>query len=153
MFYSAYKHKKEKIASPSGEMLETRYAYEVDKKGMKNLVEKEKENVYEKIQTYLEETKIENVIQRVISGDESVLRPDAIYADISQHPKDMLTAMEQIKGLENSYSELSNEVKEKYPTLESWVMNAGTEDWMKLNGYIKETPEIATNKQFHIKKS
>lgn len=145
-FYSAYNlPKREDLKfSPSGEELENTYAYEVDKKGMKQLQKTGETNVYEKIQMYAEETKVENVIQKVIAGDESVLRPNNIYADISKHPKDMLEAMEQIHNLENTYNELSNKIKEKYPTIESWVENAGTMDWMKLNGYIEETPQITT---------
>lgn len=149
MFNSAYSHKplEERLSTPCGNEIEIRYGYEVDKKGLKVLVENGTENVYDKIQTYLEETKIENVIQRVIAGDESVLRPDAIYADISEHPKDMLTAMEQIHNLEQSYSELPEEVKKEYPTIQSWVENAGTHEWMKLNGYIQEAPEIVTQEK------
>lgn len=145
IFYSAYNLPKREdlMFSPSGEELENTYAYEVDKKGMKQLQKTGKTNVYEKIQMFAEETKIENVIQRVIAGDESVLRPNNIYADVSQHPKNMLEAMQQIHNLEKTYNELSQEVKEKYPTLESWVENSGTADWMKLNGYIQETPEMA----------
>lgn len=143
-FYSAYDlPEKENISySPSGEENENTYAYEVDKKGLKQLVKTGETNVYEKIQAYAEETKIENIIQRVIAGDETVLRPNNIYADVSQHPKDMLEAMEQIHNLENTYNELSKEIKEKYPTLESWVENSGTSEWMKLNGYIQETPQM-----------
>lgn len=140
-FYSAYNLPKNKKYTLSGEEEETTYSYEIDKKGMKNLQATGKTNVYEKIQTYAEETKIENVIQRVIAGDESVLRPDAIYADITNHPKNLLEAMEQIHNLENTYNNLTEEIKEKYPTLESWVTEAGTYDWMKLNGYIQEKQE------------
>lgn len=146
-FHSAYNLPEEKAFSPSGEEEEITYGYEIDKKGLKNLVETGKTNVYEKIQQYAEETKIENVIQRVLAGDESVMRPDAIYADISKHPKSMLEAMEQIHGLEKTYSELSEEIKQKYPTIESWVQSAGTEEWMKLNGYIKEQPQMQEVKE------
>lgn len=145
MFIAAYaKERRSDAPSPSGSEIETTYGYEVDKKGMKVLKPNGTKNVYEKIQEYLEETKIENVIQRVIAGDTSVLRPDAIYQDITNMPTNMIDAMNQVKALEKTYNELPKEIKDKYQTIEEFVQASGTEKWMKDMGYITEPIPVQT---------
>lgn len=137
-FISAYsKERRSKANTPAGDHLEKTYGYEVDKKGLKMLVENGVKNVYEKIQEYLEETKIENVIQRVIQGDETVLRPNGIYEDITKYPNTLMDAMNQIHALENTYDSLSKELKEKYPTIQDFVEKSGTATWMEDLGYIQ----------------
>lgn len=136
-FASAYsKARRSDLCTPCGEELETTYGYEVDKKGLKQLVPNGQKNVWEKVQEYAEEVKLENVIARVTTGDTSMLRPDAIYQDITDAPKSMIEAMNQVHALEETYANLSNEAKQKYPTIESYVQAAGTAEWMEMNGYI-----------------
>lgn len=145
MFITAYaKERRCTTPSPSGSELETTYGYEIDKKGMKVLKPNGTKNVYEKIQEYLEDSKIENVIQRVIAGDTSVLRPDAIYQDITNMPKNMIDAMNQIKALEKTYNDLPKEIKDKYQTIEDFVQASGTEAWMRDMGYISEPVPVET---------
>lgn len=139
MFITAYsEERRNKKKTPGGAETEPTYSYEVDKKGLKVLKQTGTKNVYEAIQEYLEETKIENVIQRVVAGDTSVLRPDAIYQDITNMPTNMIEAMNQIKNLEDTYNGLSDELKNKYQTIEDFVQASGTENWMKDMGYITE---------------
>ena len=145
MFVTAYsKDRRSTATTPSGTELEPTYAYEIDKKGLKELRENGKKNVYEAIQEHLEETKIENVIQSVIAGDTSVLRPNVIYDDITGMPNNLMDAMNQIHALEDTYANLSQEVKAQYPTLESFVTAAGSEAWMIANGYIQQEQKLET---------
>lgn len=146
MIISAYsEERRNKAKTPCGTQIEKTYGYEIDKKGLKTLVENGSKNVYEKIQEYLEETKIENVIARVIAGDTSMLRPDAIYEDLSNMPNNLMDAMNQIKALENTYDNLSTEMKEKYPTIEDFVTKAGNTTWMEDMGYIQRSHETETH--------
>lgn len=131
--------RRSKAKTPAGKEIEPTYGYEIDKKGQKSLVRNGETDVYEKIQEYLEETKIENVIQRVVAGDTSVLRPDGIYEDITNMPSNMLDAMNQIKALENTYENLNEEMKKKYPTIEDFVEKSGQIDWLTDMGYIEQT--------------
>lgn len=144
-FITAYSNeRRSNLPTPGGEEIEKTYGYEVDKKGLKVLKENGKKNVYEAIQEYLEETKIENIIQRVVQGDTTVLRPDAIYQDITNMPTNMIDAMNQVKALEKTYDNLPKEMKEKYPTIEDFVQSSGTEKWMKDMGYITEPVPFET---------
>lgn len=152
-FISAYsEERRSKTNTPSGEQLEKTYGYEVDKKGLKMLVENGVKNVYEKIQEYLEETKIENVIQRVIQGDETVLRPDGIYEDITKYPNTLMDAMNQIHALENTYDSLSKELKEKYPTIQDFVEKSGTATWMEDLGYIQRVNQETSTENTGVEK-
>lgn len=145
MFVKAYsKERRSNLSTPSGTELETTYAYEVDKKGMKNLVENGKKNVYEEIQEHLEDTKIENIIANVVAGDTSALRSDVIYDDITGMPNNLLDAMNQVHALEETYANAPASVKEMFPTLESYVTQAGSEAWMIANGYIQQEQHLQT---------
>lgn len=148
MIISAYSTERRNTSTtPTGTELETTYGYDIDKKGLKVLKENGTKNVYEKIQEYLEETKIENVIQKVVAGDTSILRPDAIYEDISEYPHSLMDAMNQIKALENTYDGLSQELKEKYPTIQEFVMKSGSATWMEDMGYIQRVPQETTTEK------
>ena len=130
----------ERIFCPSGTGIQDVYEYEIDKYGQKVLVKTGEINLYEKIQESLEETKIENILKRVAMGDNTVMRPEGIYADISIAPKNLIEARQQMQKLENLWSGLSNEIKEKYDfSVEKFIGASGSESWLKDMGLIDQT--------------
>ena len=126
----------------AGSQIEDVYGYEINKYGQKELVKTGEHNIYEMIQESLEETKIENILQRVAMGDNSVMRPDGIYADLTEAPKNLLEARQQMQQLENVWNGLSNDIKREYNfSLDEFIGNAGSEKWLKDMGLINETSE------------
>lgn len=147
-FRTAYSGQIKKTA-PNGNRYQNNYAYEIDNYGRKVLVKTGETDLYAKIQESLEETKIENILQRVAIGDNSVLRPDGIYADVSEVPTNLVEAMQQIQMLNNEWNKLDNETKRKYNfSVEEFVAAAGTEDWQRDMGLLKdETKDKKTTEQ------
>lgn len=148
-FKTAY-GEREHYCTPTGDGIEPVYAYEINKYGQKELVQVGETNLYEKIQESLEETKIENILRRVVAGDTTVLRPDGIYADISTAPKNLIEARQQIQKLENLWNDLPIDTKREYDmSIENFVNESGSDKWLKSMGLIKEDPkeEAATPKK------
>lgn len=146
-FTSAYERNTAQ-ETPSGTTERPTYGYKVNKIGVKQLVENGTENTYEKIQEHLEETKIENILARVVAGDTTMLRPEGIYADITEMPKSMIEAQQKITELENLWTTIPNEVKNIYNnSVEEFIGDSGSDKWlnaMGLNGVNVEM-EKTTN--------
>lgn len=131
-----------RTTAPNGCRYQNEYAYEIDNYGRKVLTKTGETDLYAKIQESLEETKIENILQRVAIGDTSVLRPDGIYADVSEVPTNLVESMQQIQMLENEWNKLDNETKRKYNfSVEEFVAAAGKEDWLRDMGLLNEKPK------------
>lgn len=131
---------------PTGDGTENNYGYEINKTGQKVLVITGKTNIYEKIQENLEATKIENVLKSVINGDTSSLRPDGIYGDTTESPKNLIEARRMILNLENTWNSLTSEQKRKFDNdVEKFVAESGSVEWFeKLDMIPKETPQAIT---------
>ena len=129
--------------APSGSEWADEYGYTMTAKG-KVLEKKGSYNLYEKIQEAAEETKIENILQRCVQGDTSMLRASGQFIDCTELPSNLLESMQQIQQLENFWEGLSKEVKEKYNwNVEQFIAEAGTDHWLKDCGYIQEdTPKV-----------
>lgn len=147
-FRTAYNHDHERnvpfpeYATPSGRRMQDEYGYEIDKFGRKVLVKTGETDLYAKIQEELEETKIENILKRVAIGDTSVLRPDGIYADLTEMPGNLLEARQMMQELENTWNGLPNEIKKKYNyDVEQYIAAAGKEDWLRDMGLLEPEPE------------
>lgn len=124
----------------TGSPMQDEYGYEIDKYGRKILVKTGETNLYEKIQESLEETKIENIIARVTTGDTSMLRPDGIYGDLTDIPNNLIEARQQMQKLENVWNELPRDIKEKYNfNVEEFVGAAGSDSWLRDMGLIEKT--------------
>lgn len=140
-FKTAYSER-ERYYTPTGDGIEEIYGYEINKYGQKVLVKQGEYSLYDKIQESLEETKIENILQKVAMGDTSVMRPDGIYADLSDVPKNMIEARKSMQKLENLWNGLDNEIKKKYDyDVDKFIGASGTEEWLKDMGLIKKEAE------------
>lgn len=128
----------ERTFTEAGRALQDTFGYEIDKFGQKVLIKTGETDLYAKIQESLEETKIENILKSVMAGDTSVLRPDGIYEDISNMPKNLIEARQAMQNLENLWNTLDKEIKEKYDwSVEKFIGASGSETWLKDMGIIK----------------
>ena len=137
-FRSAYGDR-EVTFVPSGSRYQDTYGYEINKYGMKELVKTGETDLYALIQESLEETKIENILKRVAMGDDTVMRPDGIYADTTEAPKNLIEARQQIQHLENVWNGLPIDTKRKYNmSVEDFIAKSGTEGWLVDMGLLKK---------------
>lgn len=137
-FRTAYSGQVRHHAEP-GRIMQNEYGYVIDKYGRKVLVKTGETNQYEAIQEALEETKIENILQRASIGDLSVFRPDGIYEDLTQLPTNLIEARRAMQNLENLWAEVPQEIKNKYNNnLEEFIGASGSDGWLRDMGLIKE---------------
>lgn len=140
-FLTAYGARKQNN-TPTGKRLELTYGYKVNKKGQKELVINGETDVYEKIQSYLEDTKIETVLARAAAGDGTVFRPDGMYGDFTSAPKNLLEAQQMMQDLQNLWGNIPNEIKKEYGfSVENFVAEAGSEKWLESMGYKQKNQE------------
>lgn len=150
-FKTAY-GEREHYYVPSGDGMEEIWGYEINKYGQKVITKQGEYSLYDKIQESLEETKIENILQRVAAGDNSVMRPEGIYADVTEVPKNLIEARKEMQKLENLWNGLDNELKKKYDyDLEKFIGAAGNNEWLEDMGLITKTnlevPATETKKE------
>lgn len=132
MFYTPY-NKPETAATPAGEKLQETYEMEIDENGHKVLTRSPiKENIYEKIQESLEETKIENILRRAVGGDETALNvTQGAYFDATGSPTSLAEAQKMIIAITEEFYKLPLEVREKFDhSPEKYVHEYGSESWV-----------------------
>lgn len=127
-----------RVNAPVGSPMQDEYGYEINSKGQKVLVKTGERNLYEEIQSYAEECKIENILKRVAIGDMSDFRPDGIYQDISEIPNNLIEARQEMQKLENLWNKLDIDTKRKYNfDVNEFMAQAGKEAWLIDTGFLK----------------
>lgn len=143
MIYSAYNRPKTK-AAPAGDKLQETYEMTIDENGHKTLkLSPIKENIYEKIQESLEETKIENIIARAVGGDATALAvTQGQYFDATGAPTSLAEAQQMIIGLTEEFFRLPLEIREKFDhSPEKFVHEYGSQEWAEaINGTGEPKP-------------
>ena len=146
-FYSRLEHAP-RIDAPSGSVEATTYQTRIDENGHKITEPIGKTNIYDRIQSSLEETKIENIIKRFTEGDVSAFRTgEPVYIDITEAPKTLMEAQNLIIKINDEFNTLPVEVRAKFDhSPEKYVAIYGGEEWAKAVGYeIKKTePDAST---------
>lgn len=141
-FKTAYAERPQYI-TPSGEMEIPIYEHRINKYGEKRLEQTGTKNIYNEIQTYLEESKIENAINRVIAGDVNALRPDGNYIDCTTMPKNLMEAQSMIQEMNNMWAKLPLDLRSKYNhSVEEFIAAAGKKEWLEDMGITTEQVEM-----------
>ena len=140
--------------SVTGTGKEAEYAYRIDENGIKTLEKVGEVNVYEQIQTYLEETKIENIIKRAtydpaaIGSQEWMEQPEV---DISNMPENYHEWKRMVNDAENRFNALPAELKEKFNnSVEQYISEMGTVEWAKKLGWtepIEKKEEVSSEQK------
>lgn len=135
-----------KVGTPTGDKEATTYQTRIDENGHKITEAVGKTNIYDRIQSSLEETKIENIIKRFTEGDMTAFRTgEPIYADITAAPKNLMEAQNMIIKITDEFNSLPVEVRAKFDhSPEKYVAMYGNEEWAAAVGYeVKKTEPAA----------
>lgn len=119
------------------------------KRGRETLELSGKTNIYEMIQQDLEDSKIENIMQRVMKGDLSVLRQsEPQYIDASTIPNSMMEVQNIIVKMKEEFEKFPSEVKEKFDySAEAYVNEMGTKEFNdKMAPYVEKIEKISKEK-------
>lgn len=145
MFYTRTNHgEKERKATEAGRKVRLTFRWKYDDKGNKYLVEDEKIDCDAEIQSYLEETKIENIIQRA-SFDPSIAQRlgaslgDGETQDFTGMPGTLAEAQNLMIEVEQTWDKLPREVKQKFDNdVDKFVHGFGTVEWANALGFIQK---------------
>lgn len=103
---------------------------------------------YELIQSYKQETDINYLVQRYMSGDTAVLqRVQGLYTDITDAPESLIEAQERIKTAERIYNTLPEEAAKvvgNAANMLDWMVNKADELHKLVYGENKST-EVNNN--------
>lgn len=154
MFFTRVNHnEKERKETEAGRKTRLTFRWAYDDKGNKSLVQDEEIDRDAEIQSYLEETKIENIINRA-AFDPSIVQKlgaklsDAEPQDFTTMPSTLAEAQNLMIQTEQTWDKLPKEIKQKFDNdVDKFIARFGTADWMKALGLeqepaIKEKPEI-----------
>lgn len=136
--------------SVTGNGKEPEYAYRIDENGVRTLEKVGEVDVYAQIQTYLEETKIENIIKRATYDPTAIGSQDWMSketTDISNIPTNYHEWKQMINKAEESFNSLPAELKAKFDNnVEKYVGEYGSESWAEKLGW-KKPEEKMTEKE------
>lgn len=140
IIYATPNSKRERYYSDPGSRFRNEYEITIDKKGHKTLHKTGEKNVWEDIQSYKDECDIGNIIARAAAGDLNALNQrKGIYADITNTPRDLAEAQNNIVKLNNEFYKLPTEIREKFDnSKERFVQEFGTVEWYEKMGFKTE---------------
>ncbi|QRV61641.1 VP3 [Gokushovirinae sp.] len=150
--YSLQERPKSK-PSVTGNGKEPEYSYEINEKGVRTLKRTGEVDVYAQIQTYLEETKIENIIQRATYdptaiGSQEWMTQEEV--DISNVPENYHEWKRMVNDAENRFNALPAELKEKFGnSVEQYISEMGTVNWAKKLGWTEPIEPIERKEEIN----
>ena len=136
--------------APEGSRIKDDYEIRIDNKGHKVLEKVGEHDIYPEIQSYADECKIENIIARSAAGDLNALNArQGYYADITDTPRDLAEAQNQILKLKNGFERLPAEIKEKFDnSVEQFVMQFGSKEFEEKMGFVTEKAPVTDQIDF-----
>lgn len=115
--------------------------------GVYEIVEKERINVSELVNSYKESTDISYILAKLKAGDTSMLNSNpGVYMDTTKFPKTYAEALQLVINSREAYDTLSQDVKNKFGNdFNKWFSTTGSAEWMEnMYGMDKTTLEKDT---------
>lgn len=141
-----------KEASASGDKIRRTFRWKHDDEGKKELILDEEIDRDAEIQSFLEETKIENIIRRATFDPEvaqslGATLGDGEPIDYTEMPKTLAEAQNLMIQAEQTWDKLPSETKQKFDNdVDKFIHDYGTTEWAKKLGILTENPpETNTN--------
>lgn len=148
-YRSVSNFRKTATAKPTeaGETVRRTYLWELNKKGEKVLTLDQIIDQQAEIDSFLEETKLENIIRRASIDPDLAARliPDigGGLQDVTEMPENLMELQNIMLRAEQIWDEIPKEIKLKFDNdVDKFVASFGTVDWAKNLGiYQEEKPE------------
>lgn len=144
-FYTAYQTQGT-TPSPTGDGFEPVFDYKVNNKGVKELVQTGKTNLYEKIQASAEYCEVYSILERFDNGDYSVLeKARGQFGDFTQFPKTLAERQQQLVDAEIMFDKLPLNVRKEFGNsftqfLASFETGEYKDIFAKFGHAVEETP-------------
>lgn len=148
-FFSAYSlpAREVRAATPIGSRELPTYGIRLDERGSKVVYETGKKDIYEFIQSSLEETKISNIIRRAVGGDPTALAAvRGQYLDVSAVPTNLMDFQNLMLRVQREFAQLSAAQREKFDnSVDRYAALYGSDEWASALGLKKEIVEQIPN--------
>ena len=136
----------------AGETVRRTYLWELNEKGEKILVLDQIIDQQAEIDSYLEETKLENIIRRASIDPDLAARliPDmgGGLQDATEMPKNLMELQNIMLRAEQIWDEIPKEIKLKFDNdVDKFVASFGTVDWAKNLGIYQEKQPKETEQE------
>ena len=147
---SNFRETAEEWQTEAGETVRRTYLWERNEKGEKELKLDQVIDQQAEIDSYLEETKIENIIRRA-SIDPNIaarIAPDigGGIQDFTEAPQNLAELQNIMMRAEQIWDEVPKEIKLKFDNdVDKFIASYGTVEWAKNLGILKEEPKIEPN--------
>lgn len=139
---------KKRFYTQSGDPIKPLYGLEVDKKGVSQLVEKGKYNLYDFIQSHKDTVDIHKILERFQNGDVDALNKyQGYYGDITEAPKTFADALNAVIKAKDLFNSLPLDVREKFDhSPEQFIASLGTEKFAEAMGKTSPTLSVEDEK-------
>lgn len=146
---SNFRKKKNRPTTP-GEKMRRTYLWQMNAKGEKVLVVDQEIDQQAEIDSFLEETKIENIVRRA-SIDPAIaerLIPETGggIQDFTEAPQTLAELQNIMLRAKQIWKDVPKEVKLKFDNdVDKFISSYGTVEWAKNLGILEEKPKVETN--------
>ena len=141
VFYSRY-NRPETVAAETGTPYDKVYTMTVDENGHRNLLCTGETNRYQKIQSYKEETLIENILAKATIDPSILNQKQKQFFDATEMPRTLAEAQNKIISVKQEFEKLPVEVKAKFKNSpEVYVAKWGSKEWGEALGLVTEKVE------------
>ena len=115
---------RDRVPANLGDPAKILYSAKFDDKGVMDLVETGRENLYEYIQSHKESCDIHVILERFARGDIDALeRVQGVYGDFSNVPKSYADMLNLVHSAEDAFSRLPVDERAKYGhSFERWLV-------------------------------
>lgn len=152
MAYRSINNFREKENRPTtpGEKVRRTYLWQMNAKGEKVLVIDQEIDQQAEIDSYLEETKIENILRRA-SIDPTIaerlkLETGGGIQDFTEAPQTLAELQNIMLRAEQIWKDVPKETKLKFDNdIDKFISSYGTVEWAKNLGILKEEPKTEPN--------
>ena len=116
-------HPHDRVAANGGSPIRILYSPKFDERGVMELVESGKENLYEFIQSHAESCDIHVILERFARGDVSALeKVQGVYGDFSNLPNSYADMLNLVRDAESAFMKMPVEERAKYGhSFERWL--------------------------------
>lgn len=146
---SNFREKENRPTAP-GEKIRRTYLWQMNAKGEKVLVIDQEIDQQAEIDSYLEETKIENILQRA-SIDPAIaerLKPETGggIQDFTEAPQTLAELQNIMLKAKQIWKDVPKEIKLKFDNdVDKFISSYGTVEWAENLGILEEKPKVETN--------
>lgn len=136
------------FVSNPGEQFKIEYSSKVLPDGRIEIVASGKIDIKQMINSQRECTDMAYIIRAMQNGDSSMLNENGFYGDMTAFPKTFAEVLQLQIDAKKSFDDLTVEQKKAFDNdFNQYFATAGTEDWAKKLGYVKEevkedTPDV-----------